>query len=203
MESDDRAARLSHPFAMRNALVLGLLLASCRAPSPPAPEEAPAPPAEVVRDAAPPMDESPVFSPWDGRWRGRFVVKDGEDVLTELQVEQRYRSVSPERQFGFFDERDVATGVRTTATATNSVTPDGLRCEVEKSNGERVVHRGRPTDDGGIEWFRKTPDLEEHFFEKVYTDPSGQTWYAIEGWGRYGGGPRLTFEGRYRRISDP
>jgi len=146
--------------------------------------------------AASPAD---VFGPWDGVWKGTFRVLNEGDVLTELSVEQRYRSEGPNVQWGRFEERDVETGELVTATATNSVTPDGLRCEVTKSTGETVVHEGRRIEDGGIEWFRKTPDLEEHFFERVRTDGE-QTEYTIEGWGRYGRGPRLTFEGRYERV---
>lgn len=176
-------------------------LAACRSPAPPAEEQPPSetsvePSAEEVTPD-PPAD---VFGPWDGVWQGTFQVKDGEEILTELRVVQRYRSDSIEVQHGRFEERDVETGKVVTATATNRITPDGLRCEVEKSNGTTVVHQGRRLDDGGIEWFRKTPDLEEHFFERVVADEEGRRWYTVEGWGRYGAGPRLSFAGRYRQV---
>jgi hypothetical protein len=179
---------------------------ACRAPAPtestaddqPSVEEpSPAPdePAEVDRVSDP-------FGPWDGVWKGNFQVKHADEILTELEVEQRYRSDGPDVQYGRFRERNVETGEIVTATATNSVTPDGLRCEVTKSTGEAVVHQGRLLGDGRIEWFRKTPDLEEHFFERVFTDERGRTWYTIEGWGRYGDGPKLDLVGRYRRVGD-
>ena len=140
------------------------------------------------------------FGPWDGVWKGNFQVKHGDEILTELDVEQRYRSDGPEEQYGRFRERNVETGELVTATATNSVTPDGLRCEVTKSTDETVVHQGRLLGQGRIEWFRKNADLEEHFFERVFTDEQGRTWYTIEGWGRYGDGPKLDLVGRYQKV---
>ncbi len=171
-----------------------LVLVACRAPASSPPSAAdptePAPAAETPDD---------VFGPWDGVWKGTFEVWDGDQVLTRLEVEQRYWSDSDTRQEGAFVEQDLESKETVTARAINSKDGDALRCEVEKSTGEKVVHQGRWTGDA-IEWFRKTAELEEHFFEKVYTDADGRTWYRIDGWGRYGQGPKLTFVGSYQRI---
>lgn len=139
-----------------------------------------------------------VFAPWDGIWKGRFEVLEGDEVLTRLDVVQKYWSLSPTEQRGVFDERNVDTGERVTKKALNTRQGDELRCQVTGPEG-KVVHQGRWTGEG-LEWFRETEELEEHFFEVVETDPNGRTFYEIEGWGRYGGGERLEFRGRYRKV---
>ncbi len=139
-----------------------------------------------------------VFAPWDGIWKGRFEVLEGDEVLTRLDVVQKYWSLSPTEQRGVFDERNVDTGERVTKKALNTLQGDELRCQVTGPEG-KVVHQGRWTGEG-LEWFRETEELEEHFFEVVETDPNGRTFYEIEGWGRYGGGERLEFRGRYRKV---
>lgn len=140
-----------------------------------------------------------VFGAWDGVWSGRFrVLLDGE-VQTELQVVQKYTSDDFDTQIGLFDERDLATGEKVRKHALNTRRDGALRCRVTEPDGTETVHQGRWTGEG-LEWFRKTEDLEEHFFEVVTDDPDGQTYYVIEGWGRYGGGPKLRFEGRYRKV---
>lgn len=140
-----------------------------------------------------------VFQPWDGTWTGRFYVKDGQGrTLTALQVKQTYRSKSPNLQVGHFREIDLASQKITTATATNSHDGQSMRCEVTKSTGEHVVHTGRWTGTA-IEWSRDAPDAREFFAERVSTGTDGATYYDIQGWGEYGGGPRLHFEGRYRK----
>ncbi|MEL7370423.1 MAG: hypothetical protein AAFN74_16005 [Myxococcota bacterium] len=140
-----------------------------------------------------------VFAPWDGKWIGDFYVKDGNGrTLTTLRVEQEYRSKTPQRQFGYFKEVDMATQKMTTATATNSHDGTSMRCEVAKSNGEHVVHQGRWTGKA-IEWSRDTPKAREFFSERVYTDKNGRTQYEITGWGEYDGGDRLHFQGRYTK----
>ncbi len=142
-----------------------------------------------------------MFKPWDGTWKGRFVVKDGAGKrLTTLDVEQTYRSLSPRQQLGSFREVDVATGVVTTATATNSHDGRTMTCEVRKSNGEQVKHTGRWTGEA-IEWSRDTPRAREFFSERVIDGDDGATYYEIQGWGEYDGGERLYFEGRYRKQS--
>jgi hypothetical protein len=146
-------------------------------------------------------DEIPeaVFAPWDGIWKGTFEVLDGEEILTRLDVVQKYYSDRPDLQHGRFRERDQATGDVVTARAVNRREGDALICEVQKSTGERVVHRGRWTG-RGIEWSRRTDRVEEVFREEVKTDANGYTVYVIDGYGRYDGGPRLTFRGRYRKV---
>jgi len=188
---------------MRAATLVALLsLLACRSPAPSAEKAA----SDPTSEGAPASSEDTAsadadpFGPWDGVWQGNFQVKHGDEVLTELEVEQRYWSDGPDAQFGRFEERNIETGELITATATNTVTPDGLRCAVTKSTGETVVHQGRHLGDGRIEWFRKNADLEEHFFERVLTDEQGRTWYTIEGWGRYGDGPRLDLVGRYEKV---
>lgn len=144
----------------------------------------------------PPPD---VFAPWDGTWRGRFFVKDSRgNLLTELDVTQRYWSESPQLQRAEFSERNVKTGEVVTAKATNVREGDRLICRVEKSTGERVEHVGRWTGEA-LEWSRDTAEARELFRERVLTSTAGETIYLIEGWGEYGGAPRLLFSGRYRR----
>lgn len=140
-----------------------------------------------------------VFAAWDGTWRGRFEVQDASGRTTQvLDVEQRYRSESDDLQHGEFVERDLASGRVQTARAMNSRRGDVLRCVVEKSSGERIEHIGRAIA-GGIEWRREVPGARERFEERIVTSTSGDTIYEIRGWGEYGGGPRLTFRGRYVR----
>lgn len=140
-----------------------------------------------------------VFAPWDGTWVGRFSVKDPHGkTLTTLAVEQRYTSIDPFHQLGYFRETDLATQTLTTATATNSHDGRHMRCEVTKSTGEHVVHEGRWTGEA-IEWFRETAQAKEFFSERVSTATDGAVYYDIRGWGEYSGGPRLQFEGRYRK----
>ncbi|MEM6370653.1 MAG: hypothetical protein AAGD10_18965 [Myxococcota bacterium] len=139
-----------------------------------------------------------VFAPWNGVWKGRFEVLKRNEVLTRLDVVQKYWSESPNEQRAVFEERNVQTGERVTKKALNSRKGDDLRCRVTGPD-EEVEHRGRWTGKG-LEWFRKTEDLEEHFFEVVETDANGRTYYIIEGWGRYGGGDRLEFRARYKKV---
>ncbi|MGF1510258.1 MAG: hypothetical protein ACFB9M_12230 [Myxococcota bacterium] len=140
-----------------------------------------------------------VFEPWDGIWKGQFEVLQGDEVLTTLNVVQRYYSDAPDLQHGRFREQNVETQEVVTAEATNRRTEAGLTCRVVKSTGEEVVHQGEWTG-RGIKWFRKTESVEEVFVEEVKTDPDGRTVYFIDGWGRYDGGPKLTFRGRYRKV---
>ena len=127
------------------------------------------------------------------------MVKDGQGrTLTTLDVQQTYRSISSRHQVAHFREVDVATGVLTTATATNSHDGRALRCEVIKSTGEHIVHTGRWTG-AAIEWSRETFNAREFFSEQVSTATDGATYYDIRGWGEYDGGARLHFEGRYRK----
>ncbi|MCA8957066.1 MAG: hypothetical protein KDC87_13390 [Planctomycetes bacterium] len=159
-------------------------------------DKAPAPPRPVA-----------VFAELDGRWRGTFVGYDkGGAELYRIAVEQTYRTIDPHTQR--VELRDtMADGKVITGTGFNRAErrKDGtlkLSCEVRKSNGEHVIHRGRtvrgPAGEPQIVWSSDAPRRIETFREWV-THAEGRTRYHIHGMGVYGGTPML-MAGEYQRV---
>lgn len=157
----------------------------------------------------PPDAEAPVavFAPLDGRWQGTFVGFDtaGRE-LYRIQVTQTYTTVDEQTQR--VEVEDVMPdGTVITGRGANTARrrPDGsleLACTVDKSNGDRVEHTGRvvrgPGGEEELVWLTHRPDRQEIFRERV-VEEAGETWYLIDGTGRYGE-TLILMAGRYRRV---
>lgn len=153
---------------------------------------------------APPVS---VFADLDGSWAGTFVGYDLEgNELYRISVRQVYRTVDDGTQSVEIEDT-FADGAVVTGHGRNVARrlPDGtleLRCEVEKSNGERVEHRGRLVEgpDGRTEivWFSRRAGRREMFREAVRRDGGGWL-YTIDGAGAYGE-TFVVMAGRYRKL---
>ena len=156
----------------------------------------------------PPADPISVFRSLDGTWRGTFVGYDtrGQE-LYRIGVRQTYETVDAHTQTVTI--RDEMPGGKTiTGRGKNTAHRDAkgslrLRCEVAKSNGERVVHQGRLVrgPDGGREivWWSTKKGRAETFREWVTKRKGRRDVYHIHGMGRYGDTSML-MAGRYTRT---
>lgn len=147
------------------------------------------------------------FAELDGSWAGTFAGYDAEGrELYRISVRQHYRTVDDERQeVRITDVLEDGTVITGRGYNTARRLPDGsleLRCIVEKSNGDRVEHRGRlgRTPDGlpQLVWYSSAPDRLEVFREVVRHDAEGPV-YTIDGVGRYGDST-VVMAGRYRKV---
>ncbi|MDA8016706.1 MAG: hypothetical protein MPN21_04585 [Thermoanaerobaculia bacterium] len=148
-----------------------------------------------------------VFGELDGTWEGTFVGYDLEGIEQyRIQVRQVYRTVDDETQVVQIEDR-MADGAVVRGEGANVARrlPDGsleLLCRVEKSNGDRVEHRGRlvsgPDGRKEIVWYSRESKRREMFREWVHHDAEGPV-YAIEGVGQYGE-TTVVMSGRYRKI---
>ncbi len=145
-----------------------------------------------------------VFADLDGTWKGTFVGYDptGKE-LYRIEVTHTYKTVSDTTQAVVIRDR-MADGTVITGEGENVArrTPDGefdLRCEVRKSNGEQISHRGRrildPDGRVSIIWSSSGPDRVETFRESVHREGK-ETVYEINGMGRYGE-TLILMHGRY------
>jgi hypothetical protein len=151
-----------------------------------------------------------VFAELDGTWRGTFVGYDPSGrELYRIRVEQTYETTDAHTQRVRIRDTDLATGETVTGEGKNVArrTPDGeleLSCVVEKSNGERVEHRGRLVEGAGgaqqIIWYSNDEDRAETFRETVRERDGGDV-YTIDGMGRYGD-TRILMHGRYGRVTE-
>jgi hypothetical protein len=156
--------------------------------------------------ATPPPPPRPVeaFADLEGTWAGTFVGWDAEGrELYRLRVRQTYRTLDDTTQAVEIEDRADG-GAVVTGRGTNVARrlPDGtleLTCTLERSNGERVRHRGRavrgPDGDPEIVWSSSSQERSETFRERVQREGTLEV-YAIDGMGRYGGGLVL-MAGRY------
>lgn len=146
-----------------------------------------------------------IFKDLEGHWAGTFVGYDtsGKEVY-RIGVKQWYRTVNATTQEVRLEDT-MADGSVVTGKGQNIARSVGgsleLSCRVEKSNGDRVLHRGRlvrgPAGDKQIVWSMKTKDRTETFREWV-ADDSGKGTYHIQGLGSYGG-TLMLMAGRYQR----
>ena len=148
------------------------------------------------------------FAPWDGHWKGEFVIyshPEGqqtapvqpqitslEELLAQgvteqsrISVEQFYESESPFYQrVKIIDTYTDSEGnpKQVTSTGYNAVQGKELVCVVNKPD-EQVIHKGEYPQDSLLIWSRSLTDplKIEYFYEKV----EGNT-YSIIGWGYYG-----------------
>ncbi|MCB1034429.1 MAG: hypothetical protein KDD47_11415 [Acidobacteria bacterium] len=160
----------------------------------------------------PPPSGAPVsvYAELDGSWEGEFVGYDtaGEEVY-RIRVRQTYRTVDAETQVvEIADTMPDGTVITGTGANTARRLPDGgleLLCRVEKSNGEKVVHRGRLglAPDGGpqLVWSSREGERFETFRETV-RGHGDEAVYSIDGVGRYGESV-VVMAGRYRRAGLP
>jgi len=156
-----------------------------------------------------------VFAPWNGKWKGQFVVyndpkgqKKGKaqpkniskalldqmDLEESLRIDvlQEYNSTSPYRQTvrildTYTDESGKENVVE--STGYNAVEEGKLVCVVNKPD-EKVVHQGMVPADSTIIWGRDLshPTKVEYFYEEIKANT-----YFIVGWGYYGeDDPELT-----------
>lgn len=153
------------------------------------------------------VDPVAVYSELDGAWAGEFVGWDekGEE-LYRIQVRQEYRTVDAETQeVVITDTLADGTVIRGRGRNIARRRADGsleLLCIVEKSNGDRVEHRGRlirgPGGEGQLVWWSQEPDRTETFREVVRGEGESAV-YSIDGVGRYGGST-VVMAGRYRPV---
>jgi len=144
------------------------------------------------------------FKPWDGNWEGEFSVTNAKgEVITRLNVKQRYRHVMADERFeqeGHFEVTNLATGEMEIEKALNSSEFDGtgMHCKVFKKNGAVVEeHVGRFEGEVLI-WSRDESFAKEEFREWIEGDV-----YFIEGEGMYGDletAEALTMHGEYKRV---
>jgi len=206
-------------------LFLGFSLISCTSDSTAEQE----PLSSQVESAVPLSPDSSlagVYAPWDGHWKGEFVIythPDGQlstpvqPQITDLRelishgvveqnrlsVEQFYESESPFYQrVKIIDTYENAEGeeISVTSTGYNAVEGKELICVVNKPD-EQVIHKGAFPQDSVLIWSRswQAPLKVEYFYEKVEGDT-----YSIIGWGYYGKddpqkAPKMWFSAAYER----
>jgi hypothetical protein len=177
------------------ATALWLWTALAGAAAGPAPDTEPAPVA--------------VFAALEGGWAGTFVGLDPEGrELYRIEVRQTYRTVDRETQQVVIEDRMAdGTVIRGRGRNVANRAADGslrLSCVVEKSNGDRVEHRGRlvRAADGqeALVWWSVSAGRSETFLESV-RGRGPDAVYSIEGMGRYGD-RLILMSGRYRRLED-
>ncbi len=136
-----------------------------------------------------------VFQDLEGHWTGTFVGYDttGKE-LYRIRVQQWYRTIDATTQEVRLEDT-MGDGSVVTGKGRNTATrlANGelrLSCQVEKSNGDRVVHKGQlirgPAGDRQIVWFNKTKNRTETFREWVAGSKENRT-YHIHGLGSYDG----------------
>lgn len=145
-----------------------------------------------------------VFAELEGTWKGTFVGYDqtGKE-LYRIEVTQTYKTISNTTQAVIIRDRmEDGTVIKGEGENVARRTPEGefvLRCEVRKSNGEQVSHRGRrivdPAGRVSIIWSSSGPDRVETFRESVHREGK-ETVYEINGMGRYGE-TLILMHGRY------
>lgn len=163
----------------------------------------------LAAGAQPPAAEPPVavYAALDGTWEGTFAGYDARGrELYRIQARHSYRTVDGERQAAKIEDT-MADGTVITGEGFNVATrgPDGalrLHCLIEKSNGDRVEHRGTvgraPDGTPQLVWFTDEPGRLEVFREVVRRDGDGWV-YTIDGFGRYGD-TVVVMAGRYRKV---
>ena len=167
------------------------------------------PPASAWRSAARAEEPPPVavFAALDGTWEGTFAGYDLEGrELYRIHARHSYRTVDGERQAAEIEDT-LADGTVITGTGYNVARrrADGsldLLCLIEKSNGERVEHRGAvgqaPDGTPQLVWHSRLPGRVEVFREVVRREGDGWV-YTIDGYGRYGDS-EVVMAGRYRKV---
>lgn len=163
----------------------------------------------MIAAARTPKDEAPpvhVFSELDGTWVGTFVGYDERGAeLYRIRARHTYRTVDETTQrVEIADTMPDGRVIRGVGANTSARRADGslaLRCVVEKSDGDRVEHEGRLVEgpDGHTEivWFTNQPGRIETFREFV-THEGDETFYSIQGMGRYGES-MILMVGRYKK----
>ena len=162
-----------------------------------------------VAASGPPGQSRPVdvFAALDGTWQGDFVGYDatGREIY-RIKARHSYRIVDDERQEAKIADT-MPDGTVITGQGYNIAKrqPDGslsLLCVIEKSDGDRVEHRGivSRAPDGVLQivWSTDEPGRLEVFRELVRT-VDGRSVYTIDGFGRYGDSVTV-MAGRYVKV---
>ena len=168
-----------------------------------------------------------VFGPWNGKWKGQFIVYNdpngqqkgkaqpreiskamldgmGLEESLRIDVEQEYVSTSPYYQTvkirDTYTDGDGKVNV-VESTGYNKVEDTQILCVVNKPD-EQVIHQGMVPADSTIIWGRdvRDPTKVEYFYEEIKANT-----YFIVGWGYYGeDDPELTpktwFYAAYQRV---
>lgn len=163
----------------------------------------------AVPDAPTPEPPVAVFAELDGSWAGTFVGWDASGrELYRIAVRQTYRTVNETTQRVVLEDR-LGDGRVVTGEGVNLARrrEDGslvLRCRLSKSTGERVEHTGTLVEGPGgrreILWHSREGERVEIFRERV-VEEGGETFYLIDGMGRYGD-DLVLMAGRYRRVEE-
>ena len=139
-----------------------------------------------------------VFRPWDGEWRGDFVIYSPTGDRRVIQVRHIYRSRDDHHQDGEIHDT-LPDGTTVHKTAVNSIEDGQLFCRVYEEDGSlEVEHRGVYVD-GHILWSSTDHKgrIRQVFRERVEGDR-----YFIDGVGIYGSDRQVVeiYTGRYRRV---
>lgn len=160
----------------------------------------------VATTLAEPLSPGPipddVYRPWDGKWKGTFIVYDGRGrEETRIQVEQEYTSVTNQLQTVVIKDT-YPSGWTVTKRGTNYVANGELRCDVIGPQPKcSSHHKGSYLGPGVIYWYSLDDDgrPREWFYEQVIGDE-----YRIDGAGIYGDkrDKVKVYIGRYKRASE-
>ena len=161
--------------------------------------------------ANPPAADGPdpvsVFASLDGTWEGTFAGYDTEGrELYRIHARHSYKTIDAERQEARIEDT-LPDGTVITGKGHNIARrrEDGsleLLCVIEKSDGDRVEHRGTlgraPDGTPQLVWHSRGEERVEVFREVVRQE--GEGWvYTIDGYGRYGGS-EVVMAGRYLKV---
>lgn len=148
-----------------------------------------------------------VFSTLDGIWEGDFVGYDSTGrELYRIKARHSYRTVDGERQEARIEDTmpdgTVITGQGYNIAKQEADGSLSLLCVIEKSDGDRVEHRGTVSKapDGVLQivWHTDVPGRLEVFRELVRR-VGGRWIYTIDGFGRYGDSVTV-MAGRYAKV---
>ncbi len=159
--------------------------------------------------AGPPGTGRPVdvFAALDGTWQGDFVGYDATGrELYRIKARHSYRIIDDERQEATIEDTmpdgTVITGQGYNIAKREADGSLSLLCVIEKSDGDRVEHRGTvsraPDGVQQIVWSTDKPGRLEVFRELVRR-VAGRSVYTIDGFGRYGDSVTV-MAGRYSKV---
>lgn len=132
-----------------------------------------------------------VFSELNGTWKGTFIGYDltGKE-LYRIDVIQTYKTIDEVTQSvqitDIYPSGEIVTGEGKNIAIKTLDGSLNLECEVKKSNGEYVKHKGRvvfdPNGKKHLIWYSNNQKRREMFYETVEDHIDG-TYYTIKGIG--------------------
>lgn len=150
-----------------------------------------------------------IFEELEGTWDGDFVGYDESGIeLYRIKVKQTYKTVDDNHQKVTIEDRmpdgAIVRGEGNNIAYRNASGGFDISCDVKKTNGDRVQHRGRlikgPSGSKEFIWYSSSEDKTETFREEVIREGES-TYYVINGMGRYGD-RLILMAGRYKKVSE-